>query len=235
MYREYQKYGLDPRKIHLVPLPGFECIADREPPRKRVPRGRILFIGRLTNLKGADYLIQAVAQARTRFSSLTLTVAGDGPEREKLELLARRLEVPTEFAGWVDTARKKSLLGQTDLLAVPSLWPEPFGLVGIEAGSMGVPSVGYAVGGIPEWLISGHSGELAPADPPTPQGLAEAILRGLTDSEHYDRLCRGAWEVASRFTLEAHLDRLEPLLSQELDLKATRSLSGLTPEACRDR
>jgi glycosyltransferase involved in cell wall biosynthesis len=213
MHREYLKYALDPEKVHLVPLPAFERDSDTVPPGNRVPRGRILFAGRLAKLKGAHYLIRAVAQARSRFSPLVLTIAGDGPEREELESLARKLEVPTEFTGWVYTDQRKALMGQSDLLAVPSLLPEPFGLVGLEAASIGVPSVGYAVGGIPDWLIPGYSGELAPADPPTVPGLAEAILRALTDRNHYSTLCRGAWEVASRFTLEAHVQKLMPILS----------------------
>ena len=79
-----------------------------------------------------------------------------------------------------------------------------------------MPAVGYAVGGIPDWLIPGRSGELAPGDPPTVQGLAEAIVRVLADPSHYSSLCRGAWEVASRFTLNAHLKELEPILSADV-------------------
>src|SRR6202034_271377 len=97
------------------------------------------------------------------------------------------------------------LMRQADLVAVPSLWPEPFGLVGIEAGCFGVPAVGFAVGGIPDWLIPGQTGELAPADPPTVEGLAEAIVRALEDPAHYQKLCSGAWEMAKRFSLERHL------------------------------
>ena len=104
---------------------------------------------------------------------------------------------------------------RADLLAVPSLWPEPFGQVGVEGGRLGVPAVGYAVGGIPDWLIPGRSGELAPGDPPTVQGLAEAIVRVLADPSHYSSLCRGAWELASRFTLDAHLAELELILGAE--------------------
>ncbi|HEV3331393.1 MAG TPA: glycosyltransferase, partial [Bryobacteraceae bacterium] len=104
---------------------------------------------------------------------------------------------------------KAELLAATDLLAVPSLWPEPFGLVGIEAGAWGVPAVGYAVGGIPDWLIPGETGELAPGDPPTVAGLADAIVRALESAAHHAELQRGARQLARRFTLEAHLTKLE--------------------------
>ena len=60
----------------------------------------------------------------------------------------------------------------------------------------------YRVGGIPDWLSAGESGELAPDDPPTVAGLADAIHRSLADPSHYARLSRGAFEIASRFTLD---------------------------------
>ena len=108
---------------------------------------------------------------------------------------------------------------QADLLAVPSLWPEPFGLVGIEAGCFGLPAVGYAVGGIPDWLIPGQTGELAPGDPPTVEGLAEAMARALADPEHHARLSRGAWELSKQFDTPRHLAMLEPILSAAVSVK----------------
>jgi len=118
-----------------------------------------------------------------------------------------------EFMGWVPTVEKLNLMRQVDLLAVPSLWPEPFGLVGIEAGCLGLPAVGYATGGIPDWLVAGETGELAPGDPPTVEGLAEAMIRALASPEHHTRLATGAWSLAKLFTLENHLARLEPILT----------------------
>jgi glycosyltransferase involved in cell wall biosynthesis len=69
--------------------------------------------------------------------------------------------------------------------------------------------VGYAVGGIPDWLIPGETGELAPGDPPTVAGLADAIVRALESAAHHAELQRGARQLARRFTLEAHLTKLE--------------------------
>ncbi len=101
-----------------------------------------------------------------------------------------------------------------DLLAVPSVWPEPFGLVGLEAGCVGLPAVAFAVGGISDWLRPGVSGELAPGDPPTIAGLADAIGRALADLDHHARLRYGAWTVAQSFTQPAHLAGLERILEQ---------------------
>ena len=225
MQQEFLRNGVSPQKLHLVPLPCTDSVPADTPPVRKAPQGRILFVGRLTDLKGPDYLMRAIPKAAERLSRpLALTVAGDGPERSNLERLARRLGITVAFTGWVHTREKLDLMREADLLAVPSLWPEPFGLVGIEAASLGLPAVAYAVGGIPDWLVSGESGEMAPSDPPTVDGFAEAIVRSMADPSHHARLCLGAWKAAKRFNIEDHMARLEPILS------AAAAASGLPRE-----
>jgi glycosyltransferase involved in cell wall biosynthesis len=213
MHREIGCHGISGDKLHLAPLPNTDVSPEPAPPASKRLTGNILFVGRLTDVKGVHYLIQAIPKAASRLNQpIRLTVAGDGPEQPRLQHLADRLGVAVEFAGWVQTQQKADLMRQADLLAVPSLWPEPFGLVGIEAGCLGLPAVGYASGGIPDWLVGGESGELAPCDPPTVDGLSEAIVRAFASPEHHAELCLGAWKLAQRFTLENHFAQLEPLL-----------------------
>jgi glycosyltransferase involved in cell wall biosynthesis len=223
MYHEYQLHGVSPTRLHLVPLHTTDVSPSSTPPA-RDPQGRILFAGRLMDVKGVGYLLEATCLAATKLDRpLTLTIAGDGPERAKLQESARRLGIAVEFTGWVDSEKKLLLMREADLVAVPSLWPEPFGLVGIEAGCLGVPAVGFAVGGIPDWLIPGQSGELAPGDPPTVAGLADAMVRALADPAHYRKLCLGAWEMAKQFSIERHIAQLEWILS------ITTSVTQLIP------
>jgi len=92
---------------------------------------------------------------------------------------------------------------------VPSVWPEPFGLVGLEAGAFGVPSVAYDVGGIGEWLKEGENGWLAPGDPPTVEGLADLLARAAADPGALADLRSGARAAAERMSLAAHVERLE--------------------------
>ena len=125
---------------------------------------------------------------------------------------AARAGLPATFAGWVGPARRAELMRQADLLAVPSVWPEPFGLVGVEAGCVGLPSAAFDVGGVRDWLQPGESGELAPGDPPTADGLADAIVRALADPARLNRLRVGAWEVARTFRPDRHVDELERIL-----------------------
>lgn len=213
MHREFQVQGVDARNLHVLRLPLTERYTSSSPER-RSASGRLLFLGRLVDAKGADVLIRAVPDAETRLGrKLHLTIAGDGSELSKLQKLAQTLGISADFPGWVQGPEKLQLMRDADLLVMPSLWPEPFGLAGIEAGSLGVPAVGFAVGGIPDWLIPGQTGELAPADPPTAEGLADAIARALGDPEHYNHLRREAFAFSRQFSMETHITELEAVLA----------------------
>jgi glycosyltransferase involved in cell wall biosynthesis len=174
----------------------------------------LLFLGRMDFLKGGELLIDALPQvckALTR--PVRVTFAGDGPERSAWEHRAKLAEarnqnLAIEFVGWVNEQQREALLNEAHLLVVPSVWPEPFGLVGPEAGLRGVPTAAFAVGGIPEWLNDGANGYLAPADPPSAKGLAGAISKCLENPETYARLRRGAMDMAQRFDLKNHLTSL---------------------------
>lgn len=113
------------------------------------------------------------------------------------------------FTGWIGPVERDRLLRDSHVLVVPSIWPEPFGQVGLEAGHFGVPSAAFRVGGIPDWLHEGVNGHLAPADPPTASGLAGAIGRCLADPVAYATLRTGARKMAGLYTLDRHLDELE--------------------------
>jgi glycosyltransferase involved in cell wall biosynthesis len=213
MRDEYRRHGVADERLHLAPLYPAGARPDPEPPQDRPLTGRVMYAGRLTDVKGTRQLVEALRQAgRALGRPLTLVVAGDGSERAALEGDCRRSGVPAEFHGWLDRARAAALMRGADVLTVSSVWPEPFGLVGLEAGCVGLPAVAHAIGGIPDWLRPGESGELAPGDPPTPAGLAAALVRALADPAHLARLRRGAWGVAGRFTAERHLAILEGVL-----------------------
>jgi glycosyltransferase involved in cell wall biosynthesis len=150
---------------------------------------------------------------------LRVVFAGDGRERSRWEARARSLqkrdpELQIEFTGWVDAERRAALFQASDLLVAPSVWPEPFGQVGPEAGLYGVPVVAFAVGGTESWLTDGVNGRLAPADPPTDAGLAQAIAGCLADPAVHERFRSGALRLAERFTWDNHYAPLMAVLTQ---------------------
>ena len=119
----------------------------------------ILFLGRMTPLKGGDLLIEAVADASRRLGRrLALTMAGDGPEREAWQARPAVSASPRRSRAGSSRPARDQAIRQASLLAVPSVWPEPFGLTGLEAAACGVPAVAFDVGGIREWLTDDETG-----------------------------------------------------------------------------
>jgi len=224
MESEYLNHGIPRERVHRLPW----CVEETEYPqsstaqislRRSDSRPHIAFIGRMERVKGGQVLLRSLPLIQKALGlDLRVTFAGDGTKREAWERAASKLskrhpELHITFCGWLGHAQRDALLDECDLLAVPSIWPEPFGQVGIEAGRRGVPAAAFSVGGIPDWLEAGVNGFLAPADPPRPGGLAEAAVKCLRDRVTLERLRHGAFEVARRHTVSAHIARLEPILS----------------------
>jgi glycosyltransferase involved in cell wall biosynthesis len=177
---------------------------------------RLLFVGRLERLKGGDLLIDAGARlARERRHRITITFVGEGTMRGEWEARGRAAgedgdTLAVSFAGWREPHELRHIFGSSHLLVVPSVWPEPYGLVGTEAARLGVPAVAFPLGGIPEWLIDGVTGRLA-ALPPTAASLGDAIADVLGRPEAYARLRRHAAAAWAR-DARPHFDRVIALL-----------------------
>jgi glycosyltransferase involved in cell wall biosynthesis len=207
----FVEHGVRAQDVHVIPPPA-ERAADPSPPERRELGNHVLFLGRLASGKGGAHAVEAVAGAQRDLGrALRLTVAGEGPELEHCRQLAAQLDVTSEFTGWVGGERRQALLRGADVLIVPSLWPEPFGIVGLEAGGVGLPAAAYNVGGIGEWLRAGVTGELADGPGFDPLTLGSALARVLRDGSHYARLRLGAWQMSQEFSGERHLARLEVL------------------------
>jgi glycosyltransferase involved in cell wall biosynthesis len=132
------------------------------------------FAGRLIPGKGADHLIRAVARAREQ-TSIRLLIAGDGPERPRLQALARALELGAgvEFLGIVEDA--PAFWRSCDIAAVPSdAFIESFSMTTLEAMACGAAIVASRNGAIPELMVDGVTGTLvAPGDV---AALAQALV-----------------------------------------------------------
>jgi glycosyltransferase involved in cell wall biosynthesis len=210
MRDEYLAHGVPPDRVHAIPL--FATAPSR--PAAEGPPVDVLFLGRMTNLKGPAILLDAVQEAsKILRRRVSLVMAGDGPLRGALQNAATKMpNVDAAFPGWVDAGARAALFARSALLAVPSVWPEPFGLVGLEAAAFGVPAVAFDVGGIREWLTDGSNGLLvAAADSGALGGAIASLLR---DPAEHARLAAGARAVSARLTPERHLTRLEAVLDR---------------------
>lgn len=214
MAQEYQRQGISSDRVHVVPLFPVGIAPDPDPPARRSSwTNNVLLVSRLTDIKGADFVVEAVSIAGGILGrSLRLVVVGDGPRRAGIENDAARSQVSVDMVGWADIERRNTAMRDADALLVPSVWPEPFGLVGIEAGCVGVPSVAFAVGGTGDWLKSGESGESAAGGAPSAKTLGEALARVLASPDTHHRLRIGAWQVSQQFGIDRHVDHLTRIL-----------------------
>lgn len=210
MRAEYVAHGVSPDRVHAIPL-----FATPPAPRPASsPAVDVLFLGRMTDLKGPSLLLDAANRAaKTVGRRVSVVMAGEGPLRATLCERAKRLtDVAADFPGWVDAAARTALFGRSRMLAVPSVWPEPFGLVGLEAAACGVPAIAFDVGGIGEWLTDGVNGRLIEAGDTS--AMADAMTALLRDPAQLARLGGGARAAAARFSPDAHLSRLETVLDR---------------------
>lgn len=220
MAREYARHGLGADRLTAAPL--FATAPSTLAPRTPPSEPTVLFLGRMTRLKGGDVLIRAAAHAaRLLGKPVRLLFAGNGPAEQPWREMARRLNVAATFHGWVAGDDRTAVLRSASLIAVPSLWPEPFGLVGLEAAVHGVPAVAFDVGGIGEWLHDDVNGRLV-GEAGSSTALGSAMAQMLTGTLELARLGQGAIRVASELTLAAHLDSVENVLT-----RAARSSQAL--------
>jgi len=179
----------------------------------------VLFVGRITPEKGLDYLLRAVAMVSTPHH---LMVVGNGYELERQRALAAELGLNgrVSFMGALDRPALYDLYRRAALVAVPSVWAEPFGMVGPEAMSVGTPVVAFRVGAIPEWLADGETGFLV--DSQDVPGLAARIDLLLKDRALASRLgARGRQVMRERFTISEHVDRLERIFTSAIEARST--------------
>jgi glycosyltransferase involved in cell wall biosynthesis len=166
----------------------------------------VLFAGRLTREKGVEALLRALSLVPIPVEAV---IAGDGPLRRSCEQLASQLSVDRslQFRGWLSAAALKEEYARCAFLVLPSLWPEPFGMVGPEAMAYGKPVVAFDGGGVRDWLIHGVNGLLVPKG--DTRGLATAMGQLLVDPELRAQLGAAARDhVMERFNRKLHISGL---------------------------
>jgi phosphatidylinositol alpha-1,6-mannosyltransferase len=171
--------GVDPGRFRPVDGGGF---------RRRYELGVgpvILTIGRLVPRKGIDDVLRALPAVRARIPGALYVIAGAGPDRGRLAGLAAELGVEegVRFIGKISDEEVVEAYGACDLFVTASRDDEPdvegFGLVFLEAGACGKACVGTRAGGIPDAIVEGETGLLAPQGDPA--ALAAAMSRLLAD------------------------------------------------------
>ena len=204
-------YGVDlrefrPRTIEACPEPA-------EGDRSEVVIGAV---ARLSKEKGLHYLLEAFAVVAGRHPQARLVLAGEGPERRRLERLAARLGLGerVRFLGEVPHEQVPEVLQQLDVFAMPSTY-EGFGVAALEAEAMEVPVVASRIHGIPDVVADGETGLLVP--PRDRQALAAALERLASDGDLRRRLGQaGRAFVAEHYSWEENTAQMEALYGAAL-------------------
>jgi glycosyltransferase involved in cell wall biosynthesis len=212
MERELIVNGLDPARIAIVPPIPAALAQSRPLPASGQPE--VLFVGQVIRGKGVDLLLRALTRVPGNWHT---TIVGTGNHLDTCRALAETSGISEHvtFSGWVPHDALEPYYARAAVCVVPSRWPEPFGMVGVEAMARGRPVIGFAVGGIPDWLNDGVTGILVPeADT---AALGAAIARLLADPRRAAELGQaGLARVRERFQPDQYLDRLMQILREAL-------------------
>jgi len=193
--------GYPAHQVDVIPYFVEEEAASTPEPRV------ILTGGRLVREKGIDLFLAAMARVPRPWRAI---IAGDGLEAARLQAQAAGLAGDLEFAGWQDEAGMAALYRRASVVVMPSRWPEPSGIIGLEAMAHARPVVAFATGGIPEWLADGETGLLAP--PLDVAGLARAIGSLIADEAAARRMGEaGCLRARQVFAPAPHIARLTAL------------------------
>ena len=208
-------WGLEPERVSVLPNPSPEIppLSPRDELRAQLglEGPTLVFAGRLGVQKALGVALDALAAV----PGVTLAIAGDGPERERLERRARELALDARapFLGTVSRETVLRLLRAADASLLSSSW-ENFPHAVVEALAVGTPVIATAVGGVPEVVRDGENGLLVP--PGDPDALAAAIRRFFADGDLRRRLAERAAGSVAEYAEETVFSRIE----DELELAA---------------
>ena len=201
------------RRIEVLPnaIDPEPSAGDRDELRRRhgIDGPTLVFAGRLSVQKSVDVALRAL----TQLDDLSLVLAGDGPDADKLHRLADELGLDgrARFLGPQPREVVFELLRAADAVVLSSSW-ENFPHVLVEALAVGTPVVATATGGVTEIVRDGENGLLVP--PGDPDALAGSIRRLFDEDGLRARLAARAPSSVERFAPQRVYDRLEQILTE---------------------
>ncbi|WP_059010421.1 glycosyltransferase family 4 protein [Streptomyces specialis] len=190
--------------VHVVP----NGIPRGAGPRPVTGTGHVVFVGRLEPVKGVHVLLDAFRALLPRHPAARLTVVGDGSDRDRLRAAADDLTAAgrVEFRGWLAREDVTACLTDASVVVLPSLWPENFPTVALEALQLGRPLVASRVGGLPELVGDDNGALVGPGDP---AALTAALDGLLGRPDVLERKGAASAARAGRYGVEEFLDALE--------------------------
>ncbi len=195
-----RSWGVDGRKLRVI-LNAVDT--NRFRPCKKVASKKrfvVVTVRRLVKKNSVETLLRAMPEVIRKLDA-ELLVVGDGPERERLQNLARKLGISgrVKFVGWVPNTEVPDYLALADVVVIPSI-AEASSISMLEAMAMGKPVVASSLPGISDVAEDGYDAILVP--PLSPDKIAEAILDLANDRALASRIGKKARETAEKYSLE---------------------------------
>ncbi len=179
---------------------------------------RLLYVGRLAVVKGLPILLESLAQLKQ--PDLSLTVVGDGPDRDQLEQMTADLGLTAQvsFVGYQSQTQVRDHLQQTDIFVMSS-FAEGVPVVLMEAMAAGVPVVATRIAGVGELVEENVSGYLVP--PGDVESLTDRIEKLVKDEGVRSRFgAAGRAKVEQDFNINRETQRLEQIIQLALEGKS---------------
>jgi glycosyltransferase involved in cell wall biosynthesis len=189
------KLGLFHAKTQVIPNPNEYNMRPRLRKYDSSRPLKIGYIGRLEEEKGILPLIQAFSYLADK-DRPQLAVAGDGNYQLEIQRLSS-LHEWIDYRGYLQPDAVKQFFDGLDALVIPSLWPENFPGVAVQAAQSGLPVIAFRVGGVPEIVVDGENGLLCPVG--QFDKMITLILKLTEEPKLLEKLSRGAVRVAGRF------------------------------------
>ena len=193
--------GVDNRAVHSVSPAGADEAAD------------VVYVGRLTSYKGIRVLIEAIGVLKERGKRVTVSIVGDGPQKEELQRVAEAIGVGdrVKFYGHVEDEKKViALMKAAKMFAYPAAPLGGWALAPMEANAAGLPVITTKNGpvmGSTDVVQNGVNGLLL--DELTPAAMAMKIAALVEDAGLRDRLSRQASEFAERYDWDNQTRKIE--------------------------
>lgn len=209
MKNRFVRAGFRPEQVAVLP---YFCPLEpigRTGPLPSDPT--LLFIGRGVPNKGYRYFVDALGRLPKRVRGIMVgDFSDDSAAQIRLQAVDCGCSERLELRPWAARDAIRETYAAATVAVVPSIWAEPFGIVGLEAFSCGVPVVASDVGGVREWLIEGQTGKLAA--PKDGEALSRAIAEILNSPDQGLALGANGCELVSRnFSPMRHMDDLMSL------------------------
>jgi glycosyltransferase involved in cell wall biosynthesis len=206
----YARAGVPNAKLRVI---GYGVDVERFS-RVRKARNRNLirfsFMGYLGRHKGVHILLSALPLLRNKTNGrrFQVNIVGDGDLRETLEGKVRQMELGSavKFLGKVPHSKIDEVLGETDVVVLPSIWPENQPVSIMEAMAARIPVIASRIGGIPELVQDGLTGYLF--EPGNPEELAQRMAVFILYPEKIEILGENAKIAMAANTLERQVEEV---------------------------